>query len=128
VGRERQPSPRSLSLRAWRGGGARGNFRGGMADKKIDRARVMHIAKLAALSLRDEEADALAADLARIVAYVEELDTVDTKDVPPTAHVQLGRAKLRPDETKPCLPHDEALAAAPRTEHGGFAVPAFVES
>jgi aspartyl-tRNA(Asn)/glutamyl-tRNA(Gln) amidotransferase subunit C len=99
-----------------------------MSESKIDRARVMHVAKLAALSLRDEEAEALAKDLARIVAYVEELDQVDTKDVPATAHVQLERAALRADEVKAGLAHDDALAAAPRAEHEGFAVPTFVEN
>lgn len=100
-----------------------------MAEKQtIDGARVRHIAKLAALSLDDAEAEALTNDLARIVAYVEELEAVDTSAVPPTAHVQLEAMPLRADEVKPCLPREEALAAAPRTDHDGFAVPTFVES
>lgn len=92
----------------------------------LDRARVHHIAKLAALSLSDAEADRFAGELAAIVRYVEELDTVDTSNVPPTAHVQLERAPLREDEARPGLSHDDALAAAPRVEHEGFAVPGFV--
>ncbi len=97
----------------------------------IDRARVMHIAKLAALSLSDAEADALAEDLGKIVGYVEELDALDTRDVPPTAYMQLGRssaaAAWREDETREGLSHDDALAQAPRVEHDGFAVPGFIE-
>jgi aspartyl-tRNA(Asn)/glutamyl-tRNA(Gln) amidotransferase subunit C len=93
----------------------------------IDRARVLHVARLAGLSLSDEEADRFAGELARIVAYVEQLDEVDTTDVPPTATVQLRPAALRPDEVGDCLSHEEALRGAPRVEDGGFAVPAFVD-
>ena len=92
----------------------------------LDRARVQHIAKLAALSLSDAEADRFAGELAAIVRYVEELDTVDTTNVAPTAHVQLERAPLREDVARPGLSHDDALAAAPRVQNEGFAVPGFV--
>jgi aspartyl-tRNA(Asn)/glutamyl-tRNA(Gln) amidotransferase subunit C len=98
------------------------------SSPRIDRARVEHVAKLASLSLTPEEAERLTHDLAAIVGYVQELDTLDTRDVPPTSHVQLGASPLRADTPLPSLGHDEALAAAPRKDHGGFAVPTFVES
>jgi aspartyl-tRNA(Asn)/glutamyl-tRNA(Gln) amidotransferase subunit C len=98
-----------------------------MSVPNVDRALVLHVAKLASLSLTDVEADRFAAELARIVGYVEQLDGLDTRDTPPTSHVQLDRAPWRDDEPKPCLSHDEALAQAPRVEEGGFAVPVFVE-
>jgi aspartyl-tRNA(Asn)/glutamyl-tRNA(Gln) amidotransferase subunit C len=98
-----------------------------MAAPVIDRAMVQHVAKLASLSLSDAEADRFATELARIVGYVEQLETLDTRDVPPTAHVHLDRLPWRDDELEPCLAHDEALAQAPQVEEGGFAVPAFVE-
>ena len=61
---------------------------------------------------------------------MDELDALDTSNVPPTAHVQLGRRERawRADEVKPCLSHEDALAQAPRTAQGWFAVPGFVES
>jgi aspartyl-tRNA(Asn)/glutamyl-tRNA(Gln) amidotransferase subunit C len=85
------------------------------------------MAKLSSLSLSEAEADGFARELARIVGYVSELDSLDTTDVPPTAHVQLERMPLRPDEPRPCLSHEEALAQAPEAVDGGFAVPTFVE-
>jgi aspartyl-tRNA(Asn)/glutamyl-tRNA(Gln) amidotransferase subunit C len=98
-----------------------------MPGQKIDRTVVLHVAKLAALSLSDSEVDRFSAELGRIVGYVEQLDALDTRDVPPTAHVQLDRLPLRPDELVPCLSRDEVLAQAPAVEGEGFAVPAFVE-
>ena len=65
--------------------------------------------------------------LARIVAHVEQLEAIDTRDVPPTAHVQVERMALRQDEVVPGLSHEEALSQAPQVESDGFAVPAFLE-
>jgi aspartyl-tRNA(Asn)/glutamyl-tRNA(Gln) amidotransferase subunit C len=98
-----------------------------MPTSKIDRAVILHVAKLASLSLSDEELDRFAGELTRILEYFEQLDQLDTRDVPPTAHVQLDRAPWRSDELVPGLSHEDALAQAPRVEQGGFAVPTFVE-
>lgn len=98
-----------------------------MAAAQIDQSLVLHVAKLASLSLADGEVDRFAHELKRIVAYVEQLDALDTSDVPPTAHVRLDRAPWRVDEPRPCLAHEEALAQAPAVEADGFAVPPFVE-
>ncbi|HEX4446912.1 MAG TPA: Asp-tRNA(Asn)/Glu-tRNA(Gln) amidotransferase subunit GatC [Polyangiaceae bacterium] len=98
-----------------------------MPAPKISREVVLHVAKLASLSVSDAEADRFAGELARVVAYVEQLDAVDTRDVPPTANVQVERVALRADEVVPGLSHEDALAQAPRVESEGFAVPAFLE-
>jgi aspartyl-tRNA(Asn)/glutamyl-tRNA(Gln) amidotransferase subunit C len=95
-----------------------------MASPRIE---VHHVAKLASLSLSPPEAARFAEELAKIVDYVAQLDELDTREVPPTAHVQLDRMPLRADELRPCLSHDEALAQAPSVDEGGFAVPTFVE-
>jgi len=98
-----------------------------MATAKLSRADVLHVAKLASLSLSEAEVERFTEELARVVAYVGELSAVDTSGVEPTAHVLLTRSALRDDEVLPGLARDDALAAAPRVEEGGFAVPAFVD-
>ena len=98
-----------------------------MPASKIDREVVLHVAKLASLSLSEVEVDGFAVELARIVAHVEQLEAIDTRDVPPTAHVQVERLPLRQDAVVPGLSHDEALSQAPEVEADGFAVPAFLE-
>ncbi|WP_394838431.1 Asp-tRNA(Asn)/Glu-tRNA(Gln) amidotransferase subunit GatC [Pendulispora rubella] len=95
---------------------------------RIDRAQVEHIAQLASLILADDETERLTRELADMVRYVEELNELDTANVEPTAYVQLERSELRTDEVEPCLDPQETLAQAPRSAHGGFAVPTFVES
>lgn len=94
---------------------------------KIDRAVVLHVAKLASLTLSEPEVERFASELDRILSHVQELDAIDTRDVPPTAHVQLTETPWRPDVVQPSLPRDEALSQAPAVEDDGFAVPAFIE-
>lgn len=98
----------------------------------LDLERIRHVATLAELSLTEEEELRLASEIGRIVAYVAELDAIDTTDVPPTAHVAgiepvRSEDGWREDVIRPGLSHEDALAAAPQVEHGGFAVPGFVE-
>ena len=89
---------------------------------------VHHVATLASLTLsREEEAKRFEAELGAIVAYVAQLGELDTRDVPPTAHVQLDHLALRQDAIYPGLTREEALSQAPAVEGDGFAVPTFVE-
>src|SRR5579871_6560442 len=90
----------------------RDTLRGPMPAPKVDRALVLRVAKLASLSLSEAEADSLAGELERIVAYVAQLEEPDTQTVPPTAHIRLDHAPWREDVLEPCLTRDEALAAA----------------
>jgi aspartyl-tRNA(Asn)/glutamyl-tRNA(Gln) amidotransferase subunit C len=95
----------------------------------IDRALIQHVAELSSLSLTEAEAAKLTQEVASILAYVGELATLDTTDVPPTAQVGIAHhAALRSDDVLPGLSNEEALAQAPRAADGGFAVPAFVDS
>jgi aspartyl-tRNA(Asn)/glutamyl-tRNA(Gln) amidotransferase subunit C len=96
-------------------------------SQKIDRAQIMHVATLSSLSLTDAEASKMTDEIGAILKYVDELATLDTSNVPPTAHVQLERTAWRPDDVLPGVPHDEALSQAPRKAQGGFAVPGFVD-
>lgn len=95
---------------------------------RMDRAQIEHVAALASLTLTPEEADRMSRELDAIVSYVEELASLDTEGIEPTTSVLLSPTAWRSDEVAPSLPRDEALASAPRTAHGGFAVPTFVES
>jgi aspartyl-tRNA(Asn)/glutamyl-tRNA(Gln) amidotransferase subunit C len=98
-----------------------------MAAPNVDRQLVLHVAKLACLSLSDSEVDRFTSELGRIVSYIEQLDALDTRDVAPTATVAVDRAPERPDEVAPGVSREEVLAQAPEVEGEGFAVPAFVE-
>jgi aspartyl-tRNA(Asn)/glutamyl-tRNA(Gln) amidotransferase subunit C len=98
-----------------------------MSQPKITVAEVERIAHLARLSPSAAQAEGLARDLNAILAYVEQLSQVDTTDVPVTAEVAPQLGLFREDRVVPGLTREDALAAAPRSQDGGFAVPKVLE-
>jgi aspartyl-tRNA(Asn)/glutamyl-tRNA(Gln) amidotransferase subunit C len=98
-----------------------------MAEPKLTLEEVRKVARLARLALTDDEADTMRAQLEQILTYMAELDGVDVSGVEPTYHAIPMDAPLRPDVIRPGLPREEALAAAPASEAGGFAVPKVME-
>jgi aspartyl-tRNA(Asn)/glutamyl-tRNA(Gln) amidotransferase subunit C len=93
----------------------------------LDRAQVLHVAKLARLELTDEEVQRMASELSKVLDHIEKIGELDLEGVRPTSHVIDVVNALRADEPEPCLPLDVALAAAPEpveTAFGrGFGVP-----
>ena len=102
-------------------------FRRPMADERITLEQVLHVAKLARLTLSDGEARRMQQQLDAILGYMEGLDELDVSDVPPTFHSIPMVAALRPDVPSRCSDRSEILAQAPQSEAGGFAVPLVLE-
>ncbi len=90
---------------------------------KIDEAQVRHIGHLSRLKPTDEEIHLFSEQLSAILEYMEQLNEVDTTDVPPTAHAVPVQNVFRVDEPKPGLTPDQALANAPQRDGGFFALP-----
>ena len=89
----------------------------------IDREQVLHVARLARLKLGDDEVQRMTGELSKILDHVEKIGELDLDGVPPTTHVVEVANALRPDEPRPCLPREVALAQAPAVAEGGFLVP-----
>ncbi len=89
----------------------------------LDRAQVLHVARLARLELSDEEVERMAAELSKVLDHIEKIGELDLEGVPPTSHVIDVVNALRPDEPRPSLPVEVALASAPDPVAGGFGVP-----
>jgi len=89
----------------------------------LDRAQVLHVARLARLELTDEEVDRMAAELSKVLDHIERIRELDLDDVPPTSHVVEVVNVLRADEPRPSLDREVALANAPERVDDGFGVP-----
>lgn len=89
----------------------------------IESDQVLHVARLARLELDPSEVETMAAELSGILEHVERISALDLADVEPTAHVVALENVLRPDEPRPSLERDRALAAAPDPVEGSFRVP-----
>jgi len=95
-----------------------------MASAEID---VKYVAHLARIALTPDEEKKLASQLGHILGYIEKLRELDVTQVEPTAHAVPMVNVTRADETRPSLPHDEALRNAPKKAGGLFVVPQIVE-
>lgn len=99
----------------------------------MDVKDIRHVAQLAELSLTEAEEKKMADEIGRIVAYVKELDAVDTSGVEATSHIgdivpKKSEDGWRADEHERGLSNEDALRGAPRADNGGFVVPKFVGS
>jgi len=88
---------------------------------------VQHVARLARLSLNQEEVERFTVQLNDILRFVEKLNELDTEDVEPTSHVLPMANVLREDEVRPSWPRDKVLVNAPEQKDGLFRVPPVFE-
>lgn len=90
----------------------------------LSRDQVLHVARLARLSLSEDELDRHAGELSKVVDWIGKIDELgDLEDVAPTSHVVALINQLRADEPHASLPADVALAQAPDPGDDGFRVP-----
>jgi aspartyl-tRNA(Asn)/glutamyl-tRNA(Gln) amidotransferase subunit C len=89
------------------------------------REDVAKIAALANLELDPAEMDLFARQLGDILSYAEAVQQVDTTGIAPTSSVLARLDADRPDEARPGLDRDAALANAPDAamDAGFFRVP-----
>ncbi|MBP7760344.1 Asp-tRNA(Asn)/Glu-tRNA(Gln) amidotransferase subunit GatC [Candidatus Saccharibacteria bacterium] len=84
---------------------------------------VKQLAQMSALTITDEQAEALRRQLEDILSYVAQLDEVDTTGIEPTYQVGGLENVLRPDEIKDYhVSRDDLLKNAPETENGAIKV------
>jgi aspartyl-tRNA(Asn)/glutamyl-tRNA(Gln) amidotransferase subunit C len=84
---------------------------------------VEHVAALAKLSFSAQEKERLTIELNEILAYMEQLNSLDTSTVEPLSHVISLSNVFREDILTSCLSQEEALRNAPSRTDKFFKVP-----
>ena len=97
----------------------------------LDREQVRKIAHLARLHITEQEADAYAGTLSRILGLIEQMNAVDTTGVEPLAHptavIDHVSLRLRPDVASEPNQREANQQSAPAVERGLFLVPKVIE-
>lgn len=88
---------------------------------RVTEQTVEHVARLARLSLSDEERDLFSRQLADILAWAESLQSLDVEGVPPMTHT-LAQS-WRSDEPRPGTARERALEGSGDAAEGLFRVP-----
>jgi len=93
----------------------------------LDKATVARIATLARLRVPEAEQERVAAELSRILTWIEQLSEADTESVEAMASVAEMTLPMREDKVTDGDCRDKILANAPKAAHGFFVVPKVVE-
>jgi aspartyl-tRNA(Asn)/glutamyl-tRNA(Gln) amidotransferase subunit C len=97
------------------------------ATMRITQKEVEHVATLARLKLDHEEISTFTGQMDAILSYVDKLSGLNTDGIIPTSHAVPMENAFRPDEIRPSLGTDNALANAPEHVEGFFQVPKVIE-
>lgn len=95
-------------------------------SKPVSREEVRHMAALSRLAVTEEEERLFARQFGDILAHMDLLSRVDTKDVEPLYSPHAHAAATRPDEAASLRTREEILANAPETDGEYFVVPRIV--
>ncbi len=93
----------------------------------IDKATVSRIANLARIRVPEEEKEPLAKELQSILSWIEQLNEVDTQNVPPLTSVVETQLPQRNDAVTDGGYAEDVLANAPKQAASFFVVPKVVE-
>ena len=88
---------------------------------------VHKIAHLARLAIDEDQVETYADNLSAILAFVDQINAIDTAGVVPMAHPLDAVQRLRPDEVTETDQRDKFQAIAPKTEEGLYLVPRVIE-
>lgn len=93
----------------------------------LDREQVRKIAHLARLHITEQEVDAYADTLSRILKLIEQMNAVDTTGVMPMAHPNEVGLRLREDAVTETNQREKFQQIAPAVEAGLYLVPKVIE-
>ncbi|WP_438997116.1 Asp-tRNA(Asn)/Glu-tRNA(Gln) amidotransferase subunit GatC [Candidatus Puniceispirillum sp.] len=93
----------------------------------VDKTTVAKIARLARIHVDEARQEAIADELNGILAWIAELDEVNTDNVEPLASVTGHSLPMREDVVTDGGYVDDVLANAPESASGFFVVPKVVE-
>jgi aspartyl-tRNA(Asn)/glutamyl-tRNA(Gln) amidotransferase subunit C len=88
---------------------------------------VLHIARLARMSLSPAEVERFTTQLSGILDHFSVLERAPAEGIEPTAHPLPLSNVMRADEVAPSLPRGEVMKNAPAEEEGLFRVRAVLE-
>ena len=93
----------------------------------IDKDTVIHISKLARISLDEKKIDNLSKDLTSIMKFIESLNKINTDKITPLTSIINASLRSRKDEVKDGKIRDQILKNSPEKNDEFFVVPKVIE-
>ena len=89
----------------------------------VSKEDIEYVAKLAKLSLTDDEKEKFVPQLGDIINFANKISELNTDNVQPTQHILETNNVFRKDEIIPSYKREEILKNAPEKEAGCIIVP-----
>lgn len=93
----------------------------------VEKEDILYVAKLAKLSLSEEEMQSLIPQMSEIIEFANNISKLDTEGVLPTNHILEIQNVFRKDEVKESYAREDIIQNAPSKEAGCILVPNVVE-
>ncbi|MES2457049.1 MAG: Asp-tRNA(Asn)/Glu-tRNA(Gln) amidotransferase subunit GatC [Bacteroidota bacterium] len=93
----------------------------------IDKQTITKVADLARIAIEDKEADALIADMNKILTFMEKLNELDTTGVEPLVYMNHEENIWREDKVKHEITVADGLKNAAKHNESFFFVPKIIE-
>ena len=95
----------------------------------LNEEEFLKLTKLCRIECTEEEKLKLSSNISKILDYIDQLQEIDTTDVPACNHVMEQLSNVtRKDEIGPTLPREEFLSNAPAHIGGMVRVPPIIKS
>ena len=94
---------------------------------EFDKNSTIKLAKLARLSVNDNQLNSLEKDLKSILKFIDQLKEINTEDIDPTFNSLDQKLILRDDIAENTLSNEDLLKNVPESELGFFVVPKVIE-
>ena len=94
---------------------------------EFDKNSTIKLAKLARLSVNDNQLNSLEKDLKSILQFIDQLKEIDTENIDPTSNSLDQKLILRDDIAEDALSNEDLLRNVPESELGFFVVPKVIE-
>lgn len=94
----------------------------------LTREELEKTAQVAHIALEADELAELTEQLNGVLAQIDKLKSLDAAGVEPMTHGTDAENVMRPDDVRPSLTQEQALANAPDAASGGFRVPKILDS
>ena len=93
----------------------------------IDKEKIIHVSKLARISLDKNKSEALAKDLSSIFKFIEQLNELNTDKIEPLSSILNEPLRSRQDLISDGKIRDKVLKNSPKKNEEFFVVPKVIE-
>ena len=93
----------------------------------IDKEKIIHISKLARISIDSRKSDSLAKDLTSIFKFIEQLNEINTDKIEPLSSILNTPLRTREDKVDDGKIRDKILKNSPKKNEEFFVVPKVIE-